>query len=147
MYVCNVLKNHWKMKNIHKLIAVGFIACLAVIIISCNKEDVNRPTQIYRVKYVVSSYMAAPSNFYITYMNPKYSNHVSEYFDTIREWSYEFYGTTFDRLFLEAFTIHDSSYFSVAIYVNDSLKVAMTDTCPTPIICDTNRIAIEYSLQ
>lgn len=135
------------MKKIYQFVVLALIVSLGVVVWSCDKEDVNRPTQVYRVKYLVKSYMNSKSNFFITYMNPRYSNHVSEYFDTIQEWSYEFTGTTFDRLFLEAFTVRDSAYFSVAIYVNDSLKVTMVDTCPTPITCDTNRVAVEYSLQ
>jgi len=134
------------MKNLYKLLALAFIAILGVVIISCDNEDVNRPTRTYKVKYEVASFLHNKSNFYITYMNPKYSNRVSEYFDTIQAWSYEFTGTTFDRLYLEASTIQDSAYFLIAIYVNDSLKASMIDTCPTPIVCDTNRIAIEYSL-
>lgn len=135
------------MKNLIKLFAIGSLITLGSIVASCDKADVNRPTQVYKVKYVVTSKMASKPNFFVTYMNPKYSNRVSEYFDTIREWSYEFNGQTFNRLYLEAMTVRDSAYFTVSIYVNDSLKVTATDTCPSPITCDTNRVAVEYSLQ
>lgn len=134
------------MKNLYKSLALVLIAVLGVIIISCDNEDVNRPTRYYKVKYQVTSLLRSKSNFYITYMNRKYTNRVSEYFDTIQEWNYEFTGTTFDRLYLEASTVQDSAYFLIAIYVNDSLMASMIDTCPTPIVCDTNRIAVEYSL-
>ncbi len=120
---------------------------LFAFVVACEQDDVQRPVTQYQVKYEVKSRLKAKSDFYIRFFNPKYSNIVSEYYDTIQSWSYEFKGKTFDHLYLESFTVRDSSLFDLTIYVNGNAVATITDSCPGPIICDTNRASIQYTLQ
>ncbi len=113
---------------------------------ACSTDDVTRPQKVYKVKYMVTSLMNKKSNFYITYRNPKYSNLVTEYFDTIGQWTFQFSGTTFDDLFLAAMTKSDSANMIVSIIVDDEEVAAAIDSCPTPLVCDTNYVAVKYVL-
>lgn|GEM_PF-329743 len=113
---------------------------------ACSTDDVTRPQKSYKVKYVVTSLMRQKSNFYITYRNPKYSNLVTEYFDTISQWSFEFNGTTFNDLYLSAMTKSDSANMLISIIVDDEAVISAIDSCPTPLLCDTNFVAVKYVL-
>ncbi len=135
------------MKFIKPSISVLLIAGLAFFVFSCTQDDVQRPVTQYQIKYELTSKLATKSNFYITYFNPKFSNRVSEYFDTIKTWTYEFNGKTFDHLYLEAFTVRDSALYDLKIYVNDELVSSISDSCPSPVTCDTNRAAVAFVLQ
>ncbi|MDO9511724.1 MAG: hypothetical protein Q7J34_08190 [Bacteroidales bacterium] len=119
----------------------------SIIFVSCTQDDVQRPVTQYTVKYQLSSKMDTTSGFYLTYFNPKYANLVSEYFADIKSWTYEFKGKTFDHLYLEAYSVHDSSRFDISIYVNGQSVVTAMDSCPWPIKCDTNRVSVKYTLQ
>jgi hypothetical protein len=120
---------------------------LFAFVTACEQDDVQRPVTQYQVKYEVKSRLQTKSDFYIRFFNPKYSNIVSEYYDTIKSWTYEFKGKTFDHLYLEAFTVRDSSLFDLTIFVNGNAVANITDSCPGPITCDTNRVSIQYTLQ
>lgn len=135
------------MKFLKPIIPMLLIAGLVAFMFSCTQDDVQRPVSQYQVKYQVTSKLASKSDFYITYFNPKFSNLVSEYFDTIKEWNFQFTGTTFDHLYLEAYTVRDSALFDVKIFVNNELVSYTSDSCPGPAICDTNRASVNYTLQ
>ena len=135
------------MKNKSNVRVLWVAILMALFVWACEQDDVQRPVTQYQVKYEVKSSMAAKSDFYITYFNPKYSNLVSEYFDTIKTWTFEFQGKTFDHLFLQAFTVRDSALFDVSIYVDGTIVSTAADSCPGPVICDTNRVSVSYTLQ
>lgn len=135
------------MKKILKLSASGLVLMIIGLLVACEQEDVNRPVTQYQVKYLVVSHMKSKPDIFVRYFNPKYSNIVSEYYDTIKEWSFEFKGKTFDHLYLEAFTVRDSALLEVKILVNNEVVARDIDSCPWPITCDTNRAVATFTLQ
>ncbi|MGC8864841.1 MAG: hypothetical protein ACP5O2_03865 [Bacteroidales bacterium] len=135
------------MKNFFKISLSGLTLFLLVFLGACDQEDVNRPVTQYQVQYLVVSHMKSKPDIIVRYFNPKYSNIVSEYYDTIKEWSFEFKGKTFDHLYLEAFTVRDSALLEVQILVNNEVVARDIDSCPWPITCDTNRAVATFTLQ
>lgn len=135
------------MKRIFNLSLFTFVLLVVFILASCDQEEVNRPVTQYQVKYLVISHLKNKSDIFVRYFNPKYSNIVSEYYDTIKEWSFEFKGKTFDHLYLEAFTVRDSALLEVQILVNNEVMTKDIDSCPWPVTCDTNRAVATFTLQ
>ncbi len=129
----------------HRILNLALL--LGFLVTACQQEDVNRPITQYQVKYLVISHLKTKPDIFVRYFNPKYSNIVSEYYDTIQEWSYEFKGKTFDHLYLEAFTVRDSALLEVKIIVNNEVVARDIDSCPWPITCDTNRAMVTFTLQ
>ena len=135
------------MKRLLSFSTLGLVLLIVFVMAACQQEDVNRPVTQYQVKYLVLSHMKTKSDIYVRYFNPKYSNIVSEFYDTIQEWSFEFKGKTFDHLYLEAFTVRDSALLEVQIMVNNEVVAKEIDSCPWPISCDTNRAVATFTLQ
>lgn len=130
-------------------IRLSFIIIIfaGILVTSCDQDDVQRPISQYAVKYELKSHLDTTSGFFVTYYNPKYANLVSEYFENIKTWKFEFTGKTFDHLFLEAYSVRDSALFDITIYVNGKAMVTERDSCPWPVKCDTNRVAVKYTLE
>lgn len=135
------------MKRFFNFSSLFLVVLVVFAFAACQQEDVNRPVTQYQVKYLVVSHMKTKPDIFVRYFNPKYSNIVSEFYDTIQEWSFEFKGKTFDHLYLEAFTVRDSALLEVRIIVNNEVVAKDIDSCPWPITCDTNRAVATFTLQ
>ncbi len=127
------------------MVLAGIVAMLFMA--SCTEEDINRTVYQYNVRYQVISYMDTTSDMTITYYDPQYANHVSEYLEDIKSWNHSFKGETLDHCFLEAVVTNDSANLAVMLYVDSLLMDSDSVNCYTPIVCDTNRAVLNYTLE